>query len=65
MILKTGDKVIVEGSTPYGSFDGCEGVIIRAGMFHDWLVYVTFPDGSHDELGYNANEIRPAETTTE
>lgn len=60
MEFKTGDKVIVEGVTPYSAFEGCEGVIVRAGLFHDWLVDVAFPDGSHDELGYDTHEIRLA-----
>jgi hypothetical protein len=57
MGFKRGDKVIVTGVTLYGSFEGCEGVIIRDSQFHDWLVDVTFPDGSHDELGFDAHEL--------
>jgi hypothetical protein len=60
MGYKRGDKVIVTGVTLYGSFEGCEGVIIRDSQFHDWLVDVTFPDGSHDELGFDAHELAPA-----
>jgi hypothetical protein len=61
MGFKRGDKVIVTGVTLYGSFEGCEGVIIRDSQFHDWLVDVTFPDGSHDELGFDAHELAPQE----
>jgi hypothetical protein len=57
MGFKRGDKVIVTGVTLYGSFEGCEGVIIRDSQPHDWLVDVTFPDGSHDELGFDSHEL--------
>lgn len=60
MEFKKGDKVIVTGVTLYGSFEGCEGVIIRQGMFHDWLVDVAFPDGTHDDLSFDAHELAPA-----
>lgn len=61
MTFKRGDKVIVTGVTLYGSFEGCEGVIIRNSQFYDWLVDVTFPDGNHDELGFDAHELTPAQ----
>lgn len=63
--FEVGQKVIVTGVTLYGSFAGCEGVIIKQGMFHDWLVDVTFPDGTHDDLSFDADELRlaPASAT--
>ena len=68
MEYKVGQKVIVTGVTPNGSFEGCKGVIIRDSEFHDWIVDVTFPDGNHDELGYDEFELtataQPAASAT-
>jgi hypothetical protein len=58
--FQPGQAVIVTGVTPYGEFEGCSGVLIERGIFHDWLVVVTFPDGSHDDLGYDESEIQLA-----
>lgn len=55
--IKVGDRVTVIGVTPNESFEGCKGTIVRAGVFHEWIVDVTFPDGNHDELGYDEFEL--------
>lgn len=65
MDFEPGLKVIVTGVTPYEETEGCKGVLIRRGKFHDWLVAVTFPDGSHDELGYDEHELTLLNSTEE
>lgn len=55
--FKVGNRVTVIGVTPNESFEGCKGTIVRAGVFHEWIVDVTFPDGNHDELGYDEFEL--------
>lgn len=58
--FEVGQVVIVKAWTPYGSHENCNGVILRKGKYHHWLVDVTFPDGNRDELGYDTDELAPA-----